>query len=129
MNTADKLAALREAATPGPWTAPEYAHLAIWAPSKRFRDARTVVCLMPEADGAGRHRTDPDGDADAALIVALVNAAPALEALVRAAELPHAFEVEHTQVQVNGHLEDVIGIPRSEALALAAALAELCKVL
>ena len=86
MNTADKLKALREAATPRPWTTPEYAHLEIWAPSKRFRDARTVVCLMPEADGPGRHHTDPDGFADAALIVALVNAAPALEALVRAAE-------------------------------------------
>jgi hypothetical protein len=71
MTTADKLAALREAATPGPWR---------WEASG-FSDLVYFGSTHPDAPNSAAST-----EADAALIVALVNALPALVELVRAAE-------------------------------------------
>lgn len=74
MNAADRLAALREAATPGPWAVRpqdgDDEYNAIWSEALDF-DEGVALDLST---------------IDAAYIVALVNAGPALEALVRAAE-------------------------------------------
>ena len=80
MNTADKLAVLREAATPGPWG------LLDRGPSHDFDPS--IILAAAEYNKLGRHVSKADYP-DAALIVTLVNAAPALEALVRAAEREH----------------------------------------
>jgi hypothetical protein len=91
MNAADRLAALREAATPGPW--------AVGRDGPGLSSERWIIPAAHAGRYEGGFSIDPVEMAtrwakliasaepvDASLIVALVNAAPALEALVRAAE-------------------------------------------
>ena len=117
---ADRLAALREAATPGPWhhyrdkLRPQF--------SGRVNEVQAnqkpaVVRWSGFDDSA---RPEKQHAANARYIVALVNAAPALEALVRAAEKvterPGSYDSGGSQWWADHD-------------ALAAALAELEKVL
>jgi hypothetical protein len=80
MTTAERLAALREAATPGPWMLSPLDEPGVIAGA----GGADLGVLIATAN-MDRHR---DGERDAQLIVALVNALPAIEALVAAAETP-----------------------------------------
>lgn len=100
----DRLAALLEAGTPGPWKATGDTHQPIIAPTppkitrrgkglpKEIAQPDTAVCKLDNTAACGDPDCCPDDpfvaiDAvDAALIVAAVNALPRLLAVARAAE-------------------------------------------
>jgi len=122
---ADRLAALREAATAGPWLNhpcsgtsggaecwQEDPHQDIYHPTTSDASFGSLVLNI--------QGEDPETVANTALALALVNAAPALEALVRAAEKvterPGSYDSGGSQWWADHD-------------ALAAALAELEKVL
>ena len=107
MSAADKLAALREAATTGPWRADSHG----WVTSPAFSDGEEPIIILGEGD-------DPDVD----LVCLLVNAAPALEALVRAAEAAVGAAEYTAPVWQSAGLPD-------PAAPLRAALAELDKLI
>ena len=103
MSASEKLAALQQAALTPPGEDDDYAE----------------IVLEHERGSSGFNAAG----AEAAKTV--LNALPALVALVAAAELPTAFEDEDMRVKVGRKWVPVVGIPKPEYDTLRAALASL----